>query len=101
MAKFIQGANGILKMVDIPGSADPYDESIYYDSGLAATTNITLPNSGSFSDSGAADLIVILNKKVVEITRDFTVVGGGPSYTQIQFVYELPDDSVVNFKQGI
>ncbi len=100
MAKFIKGEDGILKMQDIPGTTT-YDESIYYDSGLSASTAITLPNSGSFSESDASDLLVVLNKKVVEVTRDFNVVGAGPTYTQIEFVYDLPDDSVVNFKQGI
>jgi len=98
MAKFLQGVNGVPKMVTI---TTPYDESIYYASGLSASTPITLPNSGSFSESDASDLLVILNKKVVELTRDFNVVGSGPTYTQIQFVYDLPDDAVLNFKQGI
>jgi len=94
MTKFLQGQDGVLK------TFISYDESIYYDSGLAGLTNITLPNSGSFSESGASDILIILNKRVCEVTRDFDVIGGSP-YTQIRFVYALPEDSVLNFKQGI
>ena len=82
-------------------AAHTYDESIYYVSGLTANTPITLPNSGNFTDSSAKDLLVVLNDRVVEITRDFTVVGAGPTYTQIQFVYALTNDSVVRFKKGL
>lgn len=88
-------------MVDVPGTLAAYDESIYYSSGLAANTPITLPNSGAFTNASAKDLIVIHNNRIVEVTRDFTVVGAGPSYTQIQFIYTLPNDSVVRVKQNI
>jgi len=101
MAKFLKLVNGIPRMVEV-GAGDPaYDESLYYNSGLAANTNITLPNSGSFSDASAKDLLVILNATVVEVTRDFEVVGAGPTYTQIKFIYDLPNDSVVRFKKNI
>lgn len=88
-------------MEDEAASLPAYDESIYYSSGLSANTNITLPNSGSFSDASAKDLLVILNDRVVEVTRDFDVVGSGPSYTQIKFIYDLSNNSVVRFRKGI
>lgn len=100
MAKFLKLVNGIPRMIEV-GSGTPYDESIYYSSGLTANTNITLPNSGSFTSSSAKDLLVILNDRVVEVTRDFDVVGSGPTYTQIKFIYDLTNDSVVRFKQSI
>lgn len=97
MTKVLQLINGVPTTIEINS---PYDESIYYSSGLAASTTITLPNSGSFTSSTAKDILIIVNKRVVEIDRDFNVIGGSP-YTQIEFIYTLPNDTVVNFKQGI
>lgn len=88
-------------MQDEAATSPSYDESIYYASGLSANTPITLPNSGSFSDNSAKDILVILNDRLVEVTRDFSVIGAGPSYTQIQFIYALPSDAVVRFKKGV
>lgn len=101
MAKKLQLVNGLPIMMDEAAAGTPYDESIYYSSGLVANTNITLPNSGSFSDSAAKDLLVILNDRVMEVTRDFDVVGAGPTYTQIKFIYNLSNDSVVRFRKNI
>ena len=100
MAKFLRLVNGLPISYDEAGST-PYSESIYYVSGLAANTNITLPNSGSFSNSSAKDLLVIVNDLVKEVTRDFDVVGAGPSYTQIKFIYDLPNHAVVVFRSSI
>lgn len=97
--KRLKLVNGVPTMVEVFES--PYDESIYYSSGLNAETNITLPNSGEFQDEEAQDLLVILNNRVVEVSRDFTVVGASAPYTQIKFVYDLLDDSVVRFKSGL
>lgn len=101
MGKFLRLINGLPVMQDEASTLPPYDESIYYNSGLAANTNITLPNSGSFTDNAAKDLLVILNDRVVEVTRDFDVVGSGPTYTQIKFIYDLTSDSVVRFKKYV
>lgn len=101
MAKKLELINGLPVMTDEAAAGTPYDESIYYSSGLAANTNITLPNSGSYTNSSAKDLLVILNDRVVEVTRDFDVVGAGPTYTQIKFIYDLTNDSVVRFKKSL
>jgi len=101
MAKFITITNGIPYLQNEASALPPYDESIYYDSGLTANTNITLPNSGSFTDSSAKDILVILNNTIQEVTRHFTVVGSGPTYTQIKFGMNLPVDSVLRFKKNI
>ena len=101
MGKFLRLINGLPIMQDEAGTIPVYDESIYYSSGLAASTPITLPNSGSFTDANAKDLLIIVNDRVVEVTRDYTVVGAGPTYTQIQFGYALTNDTVVRFKKGL
>lgn len=94
----------IMKLVNgLPTSVAAYDESISYPTGLAATTPITLPNSGSFLDSAAKDLQVIYNdlNMMVGASADFTVVGAGPTYTQIQFNFALPNNAIVRFKQNL
>lgn len=97
MTSVLQLVNGVPTMVTI----DSYDESIYYASGLTANSTITLPNSGSFTSPSAKDIIIIINKRVVEVGRDFNVLGAGPTYTQIENLYALPNDTVINFKQNI
>lgn len=101
MAKFLRLVNGLPIMLEESATQPVYDESIYYASGLAATTPITLPNGGTYTDASAKDLLVILNDRVVEVVRDFTVVGSGPTFTQIQFNYALNNDSVVRFRKNI
>lgn len=101
MAKKLELINGLPVMQDEAAAGTPYDESIYYASGLAANTNITLPNSGSYTSNAAKDIIVVLNNRLVESGRDFDVVGAGPTYTQIKFIYDLTDDSVVRFRKNI
>lgn len=85
----------------LPVNQAAYDESLAYAGGLAASTNVTLPNSQTFSSASAKDLIVIVNGLEKEVTRDFSVIGGGPTYTQIAFVYDLPNNSIVRFKMNI
>lgn len=92
---------GVVKLVNgLPIMQAAYDESIYYSGGLTANTNITLPNSGSFKDASAKDMMVTINDRVAEVSRDFDVVGAGPTYTQIKFIYTLSNDSVVRFKMN-
>jgi hypothetical protein len=101
MGKFLRLTNGLPVMQEEAATTPAYDESIYYSSGLTANTNITLPNSGSYTSSSAKDLLVILNDRVVEVTRDFDVVGAGPTYIQIKFIYALTNDSIVRFRKNI
>lgn len=99
MAQVLQLVNGVPTMVSLADNA--YDESIYYASGLSASSTITLPNSGSFESADAKDILITINGRVAQITTDFTVVGAGPTYTQISNVYALTDDTTINFKRDI
>jgi len=74
----------------------PYDESIYYASGLSSGSDITLPNSESYKDAAAKDLLIVINEKVVEAVRDFSVPAGATK-TYITTSYDLPNHSVVRF----
>lgn len=91
----------LMRLVNgLPTTIQPYDQIIQYSSGLSANTTITLPSSGSFSSSIGADILVIVNGTVKEITNDYITVGSAP-YTQIQFNYALPNATTVQFKQII
>lgn len=95
-----------LKLINgLPVTQTEYDESIAYPSGLAANTNITLPNSGAFYNASAKDILVIVNDRVVEWSsdgsaRDFTITGSTP-YTQIKFNYDLMNNTIVRFKMNV
>lgn len=92
-----------LKLVNglpVSTASAAYDESILYTSGLVAETNITLPNSKTFTSSSAKDLTVIVNGTQREYARDFLVVGAGAPYTQIKFIYDLSNNTVVRFKMA-
>ena len=93
----VKFVNGVFTEVGL----DAYDESQTFAGGLAALTTITVPNSKDFQDSAAADVFIIVNNALKEVTKDFTVIGAGPSYTQIQFIYDLPNDTHVRFKRVV
>lgn len=84
----------------IPTQVDEhyYDQSIVYASGLAASSDIILPNSEVYYEDDASDLLIIFNNRPVEVTRDFTVPAG-TSKNKITTVYALPNDTVVRFKK--
>ena len=91
----------MLKLINgLPVTVQPYTASIAYPSGLSANTTITFPSSGSFAKSDGSDIMIIVNGQVKEITRDYITVGSTP-FTQIQFVYTLPNDSILHIQQVI
>ena len=99
MTQTLQLTNGLPVM-----TSGLYSQSIYYASGLTANTTITLPSSGYFLDANAKDILITVNDRVVEFSpdsssRDFIVLGSGPQYTQIQFLYALSNDTVVAFRK--
>lgn len=80
-----------------------YDERILYPSGLAASTNITIPNnsrdSGNqhFYDPGSGDMIVFLNQLIKFPGIDYTEVDN----QTIAFNYDLPADAEVRFRDAV
>lgn len=99
MSQRLELVNGLPVMKDL--SEDAYDESQIFNSGLSSGSTITIPNGKTFNNSDASDVIITFNQKVVEVTRDLVVLGLGPTYTQIQTVYDLPDNCVVRFKKTV
>lgn len=70
-----------------------YDEEIYYPSGLAASTPITLPNSKTYNQT-SHELQVFLNGVMKFQGTDWSA----STPTQITFPYALPNDSRVVFR---
>lgn len=93
---YIKVINGIPTVT----TKSSFCEVQYFSSGLAANTDITL-TTGSFTDSGAKDTLITINGRAANLTTDFVVVGAGPTYTKIQFIYALQNDTTIVFKQGL
>lgn len=95
MATFIAIVNGRPTEVEI----DSFDESEFRAAATPASTTLTIPNSKSFQKADASDILIIVNNTLREVTKDFNVLGVGPDYTQIEFVYELPAQSHIRYKK--
>ena len=93
MATFISIVGGRPTEVTI----DSYDESEYRPAVTTAGTTLTIPNSKTFQKADASDILILVNNTPREVTKDFTVVGTGPDYTQIQFVYDLPMETHIRY----
>lgn len=77
---------------------EPYDKSLYYSSGLLSGSSITLPEGETYEDDEARDILILFNHKIAEADRDFRVIGTGKK-TQIQTIYNLPEDTIVRIKK--
>lgn len=81
-------------------SADPlviYDEIIVVGSTITTGTNITLPNSQTYTD---VELEVYLNGQLLETVTDYNYVGGLPPRTQIAMTFDLMAGDRLRFRMG-
>jgi len=90
--------NSIVRFHGSVGGEPSYDESIYYSSGLTAGVDVTFPNGGSYTTADQKKLLIIVNGTLRELDRDYSVVGSGPTFTAIEFLYDLPNDSIVRIR---
>lgn len=61
---------------------------------ITAGTNVTLPDSGTYS---GLELQIYLNGDRLESVNDYTYVGAGPSKTQVQFTFQLEVGDAIDF----
>lgn len=81
-------------------SADPlaiYDEIIVVNSTITTGTNITLPNSQTYTD---VELEVYLNGQLLESVGDYNYVGALPPRTQIAMTFDLVAGDRLRFRMG-
>jgi hypothetical protein len=92
--KALKIVNGVPRMVTLASPDDIYDETVVIpDGGLAAFSNITLPESQEYT---GAELQVYLNGQRMEDLIDYTYVGSAPR-TQINTNYDLYEGDRVRF----
>ena len=100
MGRFLRISNGMMRSFDEAATAAIYDQTYTVaPGGLAANTPISLPNSQTYATDGS--LKVFLNGTYVNAGNvDYSYVGSGPTYTQIQFPFALLAGELVRFRIG-
>lgn len=82
-------------------AADPltiYDEVIVVGpGGILAGTNITLPNSGSYTD---VEMEIYLDGQFLEPTIDYNYVGASAPRTQVQMTFDLLENERLRIRKG-
>ena len=93
MAKVIKLVSGLLRYQEFATSA--YEGVLTVGSTITAGSNVTLPDSGTYTD---VDLSVYLNGQRLNYVEDFTYVGSPPR-TQVQFTFDLYSGDIVTFRR--
>jgi len=93
MAKVIKLVSGLLRYQEFATSA--YEGVLTVGSTITAGSNVTLPDSGTYTD---VDLSVYLNGQRLTYVEDFTYVGSPPR-TQVQFLFDLFSGDIVTFRR--
>jgi hypothetical protein len=95
MAKVVKITNGIPTYAELAASAY---EGVYNVVGTITTgTPITLPSSGTYTDS---DLSVYLNGQRMTYVEDFVYVGSPPR-TQISMLFDLISGDILTFRREV
>jgi len=105
MGRFLRLTNGVPRSFDESSSVGIYDERLTIVSGAPADsnemtgpvnagTNVTLPDSGTYS---GLELQIYLNGDRLETVADYAYVGAGPTRTQVQFTFELVVGDTIDF----
>lgn len=105
MGKFLRLSNGVPRSFDESSSLPIYDERLTIVAGapvdsnemtgpVTAGTNVTLPDSGSYT---GLELQIYLNGDRLESVADYAYVGGSPPRTQVQFTFGLVVGDTIDF----
>ena len=102
MANYLALVNGVPRQSVLPGTTLIYDQSIQIvasggtppgsvNGPVTAGTALTLPASGNYTlnANNIANINVFLNGDRLEQVFDWTTSGAGPTYTAIQFTFQL------------
>lgn len=95
MAKVVKLISGLLRYQELASSA--YEGILNVGSTITAGTNVTLPSSGTYTDT---DLVIFLNGQRLNYVEDFAYVGSPPR-TQVTFTFNLVSGDIVTFRREI
>ncbi len=111
MANYLSLVNGVPRGAVLPGTTLIYDQTVtVVASGatppgsvtgpITAGTAITLPSSGSYTlnINSIANISVYLNGLKLEQILDWTTSGAGPTYTAIQFTFQLVVGDIIDIR---
>lgn len=97
---FTRIVNGVLRTFAEASFPAIYDQTVTINSKLTTGSSLSLPLSGTFTvSSGVSSLNVFLNGQKLILGSDFSGVGAGPSYTSVQFTFDLNITDVLEFKK--
>jgi len=93
--------NGVWRQTPITVSNPAiYDQTTDLVAPVTAGTAITLPASGSYTvASGVTSLNIFLNGQKMDYVLDWATSGAGPTYTAIQFLFDLVIGDRIEFRQ--
>lgn len=94
MSKVLRLINGIPRFQDFGVSI--VNEQLTVGGTVTAGTNVTVPNSGTYT---GAELEVFLNGQRLNVVEDFNYAGSPPR-TQVTFVFDLVAGDLVLFRSA-
>ena len=94
----VDGGGGQADITDSTGVV--YDETVTIGvGGIAANTNVSLPNSGTYEDK---ELKVFVGGLLWESGQDYDLVGTGSAKTQIEVLRAMSEGEIIRFRvEGI
>lgn len=111
MANALALVNGVPRQAVIPGTSLIYDSSVtVVTSGgngsttlngpITSGTAISLPSSGSYTlnVNSVPNVNIFLNGDRVESVIDWNTSGAGPTYTAVQFTFDLVVGDRIDFR---
>ena len=93
MSKVVRVISGIPRYQELGATA--YEETYSVASPISAGTDITLPNSGTYTSS---ELTIYLNGQKMTYLEDYAYVGTPPR-TQVEFLFDLVAGDLVVFRK--
>ena len=95
MAKVVKLISGLLRYQEFASSA--YEGTLNVGSTITAGTSITLPSSGTYTDT---DLSLYLNGQRMTYVEDYVYVGSAPR-TQVQMTFGLIAGDILIFRREV
>ena len=92
--RYITLSNGVPHLAVEPAGSI-YDESTTVGATITSGTNVTLPNSGTYTGN---ELEIYYNGQRLEDVADYVWVGSAPR-TQVYFTFDLNAGDIIRFRK--